>query len=106
KAGDDHIGLKVSDYPHYIAQHFLFVPKVERLLGSLAVTEVEAAGEELLRAIYPSRCQQLLCADEAELDALLIADEVLATVAAGDGEIAGAYHPVFRQPGEQTGVFV
>jgi len=62
--------------------------------------------KELPAAVEPTRRQQLLRADDAELIADLGADQVLAAVAGRHRQVRGVGQPPVGEPGDEPGVFV
>ncbi len=106
EAKDNHVGTKAADHPHHVAQDFLAAPFLESFLRSLSESEVDSAGEKLLRAVDTPGCQQLLRADHSQGIALFSANQILAAFAASERKIAGPNFAAARQVGEQRGVLV
>src|SRR5260370_5915695 len=65
-----------------------------------------APREELVGAVDRARGEQLFAANDAELGAELLADEVLAALAAIEREVGGLGAEAARQPCQELGVFV
>ena len=76
------------------------------LLGSLRKAEVVGPGEELSPAIDAPGGEELLRADHAQECAELVADEVLAAVAAGEREVARLDVLAAREPRDHLRVLV
>src|SRR6185369_8524215 len=96
EARDDDVGLKSADGPDDVREDAVVAPDGERFVRTFGETEVEGAGEHLLRAVNAPRREQLLRADHAEELALFIADEILPAVAARQREVAGAVEAIVR----------
>src|SRR5208282_471816 len=88
---DNHVRPESPDHPHHIAQNLIVTPFVERFLRSLGESKIDGTREELLRAVYSPRRQQLLGADYSECVPLLRTDQILATLAASQRKISGAH---------------
>ncbi len=106
KAGDDDVGLEAADVPDHVGEDRVVAPDRQRLLRVLGVAEVDGAGEGLLAAVDAPRRQELLRADHAEELALLVADQVLAAVAARHREVRRAQEALVAEVGDQRGVLV
>jgi hypothetical protein len=95
-----------AHHRHDVAQDRVLHPVRVRLLGRLGEAEIVRAREVLPAAVEPPRREQLLGADHPELRSELVADQVLPTVAARQGEIRRLDVLPARQPGEELGVLV
>ena len=82
------------------------VPEAEGFLGGFGITEIDGAGEKLPAAVDLAGGEQLLRAQEAELFAEVGAEFVLAAVAAGKREVAGAIAATAGEVGDDLGVLV
>src|SRR5262249_24796502 len=82
------------------------IPDGQRLFGVFRIAEVDGAREVLFAAVDAPRGEQLLRADHAEELALLVADEVLPTVAARHGQVAGAEEASVGDVRDEGGVLV
>jgi hypothetical protein len=81
-------------------------PDTHGFFGIFAVAEIICTGEKLFRPIDPSRSQQFLCADQPEINPLLITDQVLSAIATGKAEITRAVFFFVGEITKQTGVFI
>src|ERR1700733_14224324 len=87
--GDEDIRLKSADDPYHITQYLVFVPDLQGLLRRFGKAEIEGTGKELFGAVDPARGQHFLGTYQPKLDAFFIADQVLAAIAPGHGQITG-----------------
>src|SRR5439155_169945 len=95
--------------PHHrddVGEHGVAGPEAERLSGGLGEAEVVRARKKLMRTVQLARGEELLGADHAQLGAELGADEVLAALAAAQGEIGGLGAEALGEIGEELSVFV
>jgi hypothetical protein len=106
EAAHDNVRLEFPDHPDDIAEGLFPAPEFEGLLGGLGIPEIDGPGEELLGAVDPAGGQELLRPDEADLRALLRADQVLAALAAGDRKIGRPVSSSLRKIRQDRGVFV
>ncbi|OPZ81421.1 MAG: hypothetical protein BWY77_00651 [bacterium ADurb.Bin431] len=81
-------------------------PDLQAFIAGFGVAKVDGAGEKLLRSVDAPRRQQFLGADDPHQLALFTAEQVLAAVAAGEGEIGGVGQTLSGQVSQQSGVFV
>ncbi len=88
KPRDDHIGLKLSDYPYYVRQHLVFDPEFQRLFSAFAIPKIKGTGKELLCTVEPSGSQQFLRSYQTKLNTLFIAYQVLPAISTCNREIA------------------
>src|SRR6266550_334693 len=77
-----------------------------RLVSCLRKTEIVAAGKVLVRSINPSRREQLLRSNYPERFAQLVADQILAAIAAGERQVRGLDPASACKPRDQLRVFV
>ena len=101
-----HVRPECADDSYDVSEQTVLRPVAERLGCSFGKTEIVRPREILVRAIDPPRRQQLLGANHAELFAELVADEILAAVAARQREISCLRSAAARHPGDEIGVFV
>src|SRR4051812_47797865 len=87
KHRDDHLRPERADNRDSILEQRILWPLRERLVERLGETEVEGAREVLATAVDTTSCKQLFGSDHAQDFAELVADEVLAAVAAGERQI-------------------
>ena len=106
EARDDHVRLEAADVPDDVRENEIVIPDVQRLLRTFRKSEVESAGEELFAAVGAARGQQLLRADDAEQFAFFVAEQILAAVAAGHRQVAGAIQALVAEIGDEGGVFI
>ena len=106
KTGDEDVGTESADYAHDIGEDGAAVPDPERLVRMLGEAEVIRAREELDGPIDPPRGDQFLRTNHPETIAQVGTDEILTSVAAGEGEIARAIAATEGQRGEQAGVLI
>ena len=104
--GDDDLRLEAPDHGDDVFENRVARPEAERLLGRLREAEVVCAREELLRAIELARGEQLLGPDDAELGAKLGADQVLASLAARQGQVRCLRTHAAGQQDEQLRVLI
>src|SRR3977135_3329436 len=88
------------DVVHHVAQNLVAIPFLKRLVGGLRESEIDGAREILLGSVDPPGCEQLLAADDPEFVALLGADQVLPTLAAGERQIGGSHMTAKSQIGQ------
>ena len=106
EAEEDHVRAVAADHPHHVAENAVVAPFLQGLLGGAREAEIDGAREELLGAVDLPRRQQFLRADDAELRALLAADQVLAAFAARQRKVGRAHVAPAREVGEHRGAFV
>ena len=87
--GDDHLRPERAHDRDGVLEQRILRPFAERLVERLREAEVERAREVLTAAIDAARREQLFGADHAEHFAELVADQVLAAVAARERQIRG-----------------
>jgi hypothetical protein len=80
--------------------------RFQRFLGGLRVAEVDRAREELAAAVEAAGGEQFLGAQDAEFFVEVLAELVLAAVAAREREVGDAIAAAERQVGDQLGVLV
>src|SRR6185436_14221591 len=102
----DYQRAKSANDANHVSEHRFPVPLGEGLFARLAEAEVEGAGEELYRAIHPSRGEQLIGANDAEQLIQLGAQQVLAAVAPCERQVRGARLTSLREVSQQSAVFV
>jgi hypothetical protein len=103
---DDDLGPEFPDDGHHVRQQRIARPETECLVGRLGVPEIVGAGEELACAVELAGGEEFLATDDAQLHAELGADQVLAALAAVQGEIGRLDAISPRQQGEQLVVLV
>lgn len=106
ETGQNDVGLEAADDADHVADDFVAAPDALGVGVVFGETEIEGAGEKLLGTIEAAAGEEFLSAGDAEFVAELGADDVLTTVAAGEGEVGGAVAAAAGEPGEELGVFV
>ncbi len=102
----DHVRAERSYHGDDIAQNRVVRPVLKALFRALGESEVVGASEILVRAIESPRREQLLGADDAERLSEIVADEILAAVAARQREIRHVGVFTLREPGDEPRVLV
>jgi len=89
-----------------VADDFVATPDALGVGVVFGEAEIEGAGKVLASAVEAAAGEELLGAGDTEFVAKFGSDDVLAAVAAGEGEVGGAVTLTAREPGEELGVFV
>src|SRR6266478_9280604 len=85
----DHVRLEAPDDPHHVAENVVVPPLLKSFFRCLGESEIDRSRKKLLGAIDPTGRQQLLGAENAQLVALLGANQVLTALASCQREISG-----------------
>ena len=101
-----HLGPEAADDPHDVLEHRVPGPVRPGVVQILGEAEVVGTGEELAGAVEPPGGKQFLGAEQPQLLSQLLADQVLAALAAIEGEICRLRPHAARQQGEELGVLV
>src|SRR3954467_4098680 len=91
EAENDNIGPVFTNYPHNVAENAVVTPFLQSFCGGFGKTKIDRPCKKLLRAVNLPGIQQLLGADDAQLGALLGADQVLAALAARQRKVRCAH---------------
>src|SRR6476646_5404577 len=83
------IRSKFSDHPNDIRENFFPIPDAQSFLGRSGKTKIVSASKKLAPVIDPPCGKQFLRANDTKLIAQLRPDQILAAIAAGEGEIGG-----------------
>ena len=94
------------DHVQHVGQQRVARPEPKRFLGRLGVAEIERAREELAGAVELASGEELLGADDAELGAELLADEVLAALTPRERQVGGLDAHATGQQREELRVLV
>ena len=106
KHRDDRLRPEPPDGAHRVLEQHFPRPARERLLQRAGVAKVVGAGEILAGPFDPPRRLELAGADDAELDPELGANQVLAALAARQGQVGRLPGQTTPHPGEKGVVFV
>ena len=106
KAQDNDVRAVLPDDPDDVGEDAVVPPLAQGLLHGPGETEVDRAREKLPGAVDLARRQQLLGANQAELRALLGADQVLATLTTGRRKISRAHVPAPGKIGQHARALV
>ncbi len=104
--GDDHVGPEFSDHPDDVRQDFFLPPELECFLGGLGIAEIDGPREILFGPVDPAGRQELLGPDDPDLGALFRADQVLAALAAGEGQVGRPELSALREIGQDGRVLI
>src|SRR5436305_13770304 len=97
EAEDDHVGPITPNGPDYVGENAIAAPFFQCLGRGLTETEVDRAGEELLRPVNLAGVQEFLGTDDTQFSALFRADEVLSALSAGHRKIRRPHMPAARE---------
>ena len=100
EAQHDDVRPVAPDHPDDIAQGAVVSPFFHGFGRGLGESEVDGAGEKLVRPVDLASRQQLLRTDDAQQRPLFRADEVLPAFAAGERKIRRAHVPPAREIGQ------
>src|SRR5437763_4131154 len=106
EAEHHNVGPVVTNYPHNVAENAVVTPFLQGFCGGFGKTKIDGPCKKLLRAVDLARIQQLLGANDAQLRALLGADQVLATLAARQRKVRRAHMPAAREVCKHGGALV
>jgi hypothetical protein len=106
EARDDDIGPELADDANDVAKHGVAVPEAERLLRRLRETEVDGAGEELAAVVEAAGGEEFLGAQHAEFLVKVLAEFILAAVAARERQVGGAVAAAEGEVGDELGVLI
>ena len=103
---DDDVRSKRAHHCHHVIEHRVLRPVLSRLVRSFRESEIVLAPEILVRAIDPARGKQLLGPNHTQRFSELVADQILAAIAACQRHIRRLDTAPARQPGNDVGVLV
>src|SRR6185312_1571552 len=89
KPGDNYIRLEFSNHPNYIAQNFLFVPKLKSFNRTFSKAKIKSTGKKLFCTINSSGGKQFLRSNQTQRTPLFIADQILPAITACHAQVSG-----------------
>src|SRR5688572_9764347 len=101
---DDYVGPERAHHSHYVVEQRILWPVREGFVSALRESKIIGTSEILVRAVHSSSREKLLSADDAKRLAQLVADQILAAVTAGNGEIGRICMTTALEPRYQLSV--
>ena len=106
KTGNNYIGLKFSDHPNHITQYLFFVPEKKGFISFFTIAKIISTAKKLFSSIYSSGRQQFLCSYQSQFHTLLIANQVLSSIATGKAQITCPIQFFLSQISQQPRIFI